>query len=360
MRLCTTRPPVPRTWTVELRPHHGGPVLYCPRCSPSGHALQATSARPAVLAHLARHARSDAVPAHLRTCQCHERGCRWHPRHRGCAGPILLVLTREHGGRIWRLADVCATCAAATPHAAAVPDTTLTAPSARHLPVDASGSSRGKRIRLPRGPSEQVRVQDMLSYLASVLPASTSPEARLLALQCALRADIHGQVRLPAGLLRGMRLEHAKAAWRELERHRWLRLLDQVAPCPGRTAVAAQLIDPLTPSPGRPDRLQGADWVLRITSRPPLRHLAAGVRLAALALEAHHSPRHARTGVEADRLSRACGIGPVGLGPLLDQLLAAGTITQWSCDPQTDDVHWVFPRPGQGPPATSPPAQASD
>ena len=345
MRLCTTHPPVPRTWTVELRPHHGRPVLYCPRCSPSGHALQATSARPAVLAHLARHARSDTLPAHLRTCQCHERGCRWHPRHRGCAGPILLVLTREHGGRIWRLADVCAACAAATPHAAAVPDTTLTAPSVRHLPVSASGSSRGKRTRRPRDPSEQVRVQDMLSYLAATLPASTSPEARLLALQCALRANNHGQVRLSGGLLRGMRLSHDPTPWHELEHHRWLQPVQQSSTCPHDQTLTAQLVDTLSHTPSRSDRHRAADWALRVTSATPLKALPASIRLTALTLEAHYSPTHAHTGIETDRLSRACGTTAAGLGPLLDHLVEAGTIRAWACDPHTEELHWTPSRP---------------
>ncbi|MFF3459666.1 hypothetical protein ACFYXH_36305 [Streptomyces sp. NPDC002730] len=344
MRLCTTHPPVPRTWTVELRPYRGGPVLHCPRCSPGGQVLQAASARPAALAHLARHARSDTLPAHLRTCQCHERGCHWHRRHRGCAGPILLVLTREHGGRIWRLADTCAACAAATPYAAVVPDTALAAPSRRHPSGDKPGSGRVKRARRRRGPSEQVRIQDMLSYLASALPRGTSPEARLLALQCVLRADNHGQVRLPVGLLRGLRLAHDPTLWHELEHHRWLHLLPQQnTACPHDRSLTAQLVDALSRAPGRPDRLRAADWALRATSSPPLRGLPAGVRLAALALTAHHSPGQARTGMDADLMRRACGLDPSDLAPLLDQLMAARAIAEWICDPVTDELRWTTP-----------------
>ncbi|MCX4826829.1 hypothetical protein OG883_45160 [Streptomyces sp. NBC_01142] len=342
-------PPVPRTWTVELRPQRGGPVLYCPRCSPGGQALQATAARPTALAHLARHARSDALPPHLRTCQCHERGCRWHPRHRGCTGPILLVLTREQGGRIWRLADICASCAAATPHAAVVPDTALAAQSTQHLPEDEPGQGR-RRARRQRGPSEQVRVQDMLSYLASALPTGTSPEARLLAVQCALRADHRGQVRLPAGLLRSMRLAHDPTPWHELERHRWFHLGSQQSTgCAHDQTFTAQLVDALSRAPGRPDRLRAADWALRVTSAAPLRMLPASARLTALALGAHRSPAHARTGVETDRLSRACGTTPADLSPLLDQLVTAGTIKAWACDPHTEELHWTPSRPAVRP-----------
>ncbi|WP_326647269.1 hypothetical protein [Streptomyces sp. NBC_01750] len=343
-------PPVPRTWTVELRPHRGGPVLYCPRCSPGGQALQATSARPAALAHLARHARSDTLPAHLRICQCHERGCRWHPRHRGCAGPIRLVLTREHGGRTWRLADICASCAAATPHAAVVPDTALTAPSTQRLPEGGPGSGRMKRARRRRGPSEQVRVQDVLSYLASALPVGICPEARLLAVQCALRADNHGQVRLPSGLLRSMRLNHNPTPWHELERHRWLHLAPQQSTiCPHDQTLTAQLVDTLNRAPGRPDRHRAADWALRATSSPPLRGLPANARLTALALAAHQSPGHARTSMETDRLLRASGLDSSGLGTLLNQLATAGTIKAWACDPHTEELHWTPSRPAVRP-----------
>ncbi|UUU28999.1 hypothetical protein JIX56_03270 [Streptomyces sp. CA-210063] len=46
------------------------------------------------------------------------------------------------------------------------------------------------------------------------------PAARLPALQCALRADACGQVRLPAGLLHGMRLQGRQELWQELAQDR--------------------------------------------------------------------------------------------------------------------------------------------
>ena len=121
MRLASTHATVQRIWTVELRPQHGRTSSGCPRCSPTATALQAASARSAALAHLARHARTDALPRICAPASAGTRGCHWHPRHRGCAGPVLLALTRDRSGRTWRLADACAACAAATSHTAVVP-----------------------------------------------------------------------------------------------------------------------------------------------------------------------------------------------------------------------------------------------
>ncbi|MGJ3558097.1 hypothetical protein ACR6C2_00715 [Streptomyces sp. INA 01156] len=128
MRLAGAHTAVRRIWTVELRPRAGGLTLACLSCAPPSAPLEASSARSAVLTHLARHARTDALPTYLRSCQCRTQGCWWHPRHRGCAGPVLLALTRDRSGRTWRLADTCAACAAATSHTAAVPDTLIGSP----------------------------------------------------------------------------------------------------------------------------------------------------------------------------------------------------------------------------------------
>ncbi|KFF98199.1 hypothetical protein IQ62_26370 [Streptomyces scabiei] len=122
---------------------------------------QPSSAHSAALAHLACHARADTLPGHLRTCQCRERGCSWHPRHRGCGGPVLLALTRDRSGRTWRLADTCAACAAATSHTAVVPDTLLGPRRLRpdDCPPDPVSANPGA------GRDERVRVREMLTYL---------------------------------------------------------------------------------------------------------------------------------------------------------------------------------------------------
>lgn len=334
MRLCTTHVRVRRIWTVELRPGAGGPVLVCPSCHPGPRPLAAGTARSAVLAHLARHARRDVLLPHLRTCQCHERGCRWHPRHRGCSGAVLLVLTRAQGGRLWRLADACAACAGATAQAAVVPDALL--PVAQ--PSKASRQPHRRAGARRPGMSEQVRVKEMLTYLASALPRFSSPTARLLALQCALRADGRGHVGLPAGLLCGMRLASHAAPWHELEHAGWLRCTDRRHGC-----TQAQLLDTavLHQAPGRDERARAAHWALRPTPLTVPRGAPPSMQLTALALSVHTE----RTAGNADPedLIRLCATAPSPLEDLLDQLTQTHTLATWHRDPETGEVCWQLP-----------------
>ncbi|MFJ6841046.1 hypothetical protein ACIQRE_00075 [Streptomyces griseoluteus] len=333
MRLASTHATVQRIWTVHLRPQTGGPALACPRCTHSP-VLLAVSARSAALTHLARHARADALPGHLRTCQCRALGCRWHPRHRGCAGPVLLALTCDRGGRTWRLADACAACAAAMSRTAVVPPTLLHADRAQTH----SSTSRSARIAPPFGPAEQQRVREMLTYLATALPRFSSPAARLLALQCALRADRQGQIRLSHGFLRGMRLHGRAELWLELEHAGWLhRSRRRYSP------VQAQLLDTavLHQGPGRTARVRAAQWALRPTPLVLSAALPSALRLAALVLAAHST-----AGVgdgELDALARQCGQPPQQLEDLLDQLVRTSLVTAWRLHHDGDEVRWELP-----------------
>lgn len=340
MRLCTTHSVVRRIWTVELRPERGGPALHCPQCPPGSPSVRAAASQ--ALAHLARHARRDVLPQHLRTCQCYPHGCRWHPRHRGCSGPVLLVLTREKGGRLWRLADICAACAAATTHAAVVPDTALgAAASAGPVTLRRKRSGNG-------GPSEQVRVREMLSYLAAALPSGVSPAARLLALQCSLRSTAAGNVRLPAGLVRGMGIGSCATTYRELEEAHWL--YSPTAPEAGREGFTAQLLDLAlrTQAPARKDRARAADWSLRSCRAKNLRRLDPLSRLLALALTAHcpeEGDRSATPLVERAYLARICGVTLQGLAPALDRLLEVCFLRQWAYSPGLEDMRWEVAQP---------------
>lgn len=336
MRLAGAHVKVRRIWTVELRSRAGGPSLVCAHCT-AHTSLMAASARSAALAHLACHARTDVLPGHLRTCQCRERGCSWHPRHRGCAGPVLLALTRDHSGRTWRLADACAACAAATSHTAVVPDTVLG--SRRPRPSNCSSAPTPVRPQ-PAASDERLRVREMLTYLGAALPRFTSPAARLLALQCALRADTRGHVRLPAGLLRSMRLRGSRELWLELAHADWLDLPDFRA-----LPVQLRLLDAalLEQTPGRRARRRAADWALRPT---PLVRPAAppALRLTALVLAAHTCARGEHS-TDMDILTRLCGHSPQQTGELLDRLVTTRILGAWQHNRETDEVFWQLPQP---------------
>ncbi len=153
-----------RSWTVRLSPDPGAGVVTCSHCpAPSLHP-QRPWTRSEVLAHLAQHARQDALPDHLRVCRCGENGCGWHRRHRGCDGPVRLALSSARAGRTWRLSDMCATCAAAAVDTVLVPRTV----TALQRP---SAAGRGTlRLRIPRRTRCGSRVREALTYLSSAAP----------------------------------------------------------------------------------------------------------------------------------------------------------------------------------------------
>ncbi|WP_197287612.1 hypothetical protein [Streptomyces apocyni] len=333
---------LPRVWSVELHPQAGGPVLACQRCAPRATPLEASSARSAALRHLALHARMDTLAGHLRTCQCRQRGCPWHARHRGCAGPVRLALAREHGGRGWRLADVCAACAHAIPHTAIVPD-----PLPAATPPAASAHQTAQPARRLPGPTAVTRVREMLSYLAAALPACTAAESRLLALQCALRADTRGRLLLARGVLRSMRMAHSSAPWRELEQAQWLRRPANSPTKENTGSMRAVLLDAavLTQVPGRHGRAQAADWALRTLTGPAVRDQTATARLITLQLAVYTLPDSPHGRAEADQLARAAGLSHAALTTILDQLAATGALQGWGFDPVTDEVAWELSVP---------------
>ncbi|MFD5453503.1 hypothetical protein [Streptomyces olivaceus] len=336
MRLAATQAAVRRVWTVELRPQAEGPGLFCLQCQAHAPVADASSARSAALAHLASHARTEVLPGHLRTCQCRALGCSWHPRSRGCGGRVLLALTRHAGGRSWRLADTCASCASVTGGTALVPDTLFGAPRLE---------SAGRAPRRPRhsassGPGERARVREMLTYLAAALPQFTSPAARLLALQCALRADTRGYVVLADGLLRSMRLRGRQELWLELAQAGWMEATGTQC-----GSMTVRLLDAavLGQAPGRSERRRAAHWALHPAPLALAPATSAALRLTALVL-ASHSITSAVSTSDLDTVCRLCGHSPQQTKELLDRLAAAHVLLAWRHHHDTDEVSWQFTR----------------
>ncbi|MFJ8955198.1 hypothetical protein ACIRO1_34405 [Streptomyces sp. NPDC102381] len=333
MRLLT-HDTVQRVWSVEMRPHR--PELSCSHCPAPRKEPGTSIGRSAALLHLARHARNGALPIHLRTCQCRERGCTWHRRHRGCHGPVRLVLTGDRGGARWRLADVCTACAALTPHTAIVPENACVSPA---RPLSRPRTASAQHVA-PGHAEARARVREMLAYLATTLPRFCSPGARLLALQCALRANRNGEARLPYGLLRGLHVHQRTELWGELEYTGWLRRSEH----PG--LVRVRLLEAAVQDfPSRHQRARAAHWAMRPLPQPLPHTLPGSVHLTALALAAHtHSDGAGLLAMSV--LTHLCGQTPEQLGDLLDRMTSSQLLTSWQQARPEDDVIWHLPESG--------------
>ncbi|WP_149184871.1 hypothetical protein [Streptomyces sp. TRM49041] len=167
---------------------------------------------------------------------------------------------------------------------------------------------------------EQTLVRDTLASLHACLPEDVGAPARLLAVQCALRADADGQLALPVGLLRGMRLGSTPTPWDELEDAHWLmRLTAPAGP------VWVQLLSHHGPHPARRQRVRAADWALRTARQYGADNdYDSNAALMALALSACRSPHAAQSPAEREVLSRARGLTPVELTRAVDRLRAGG------------------------------------
>ena len=164
----------------------------------------------------------------------------------------------------------------------------------------------------------------------------TSPTARLLALQCALRADVYARVRLPTGLLLGMRLRGRREVWEELADSGWMEMPDLKPACMEVRLLDAAILEQV---PGRGERRRAAHWALRPTPMllPPAAPLA--LRLTALVLAAHTSGQ-AHHSIDMDALARLCGHSPRQMAELLDRLTRTRILAAWHHRRDTDEVLW--------------------
>ncbi|MFD6906909.1 hypothetical protein ACE1N8_32385 [Streptomyces sp. DSM 116494] len=190
------------------------------------------------------------------------------------------------------------------------------------MTMTSSGSSVARRrVRQPKGPGDQIRVREMLSYLAAALPGHIGAAARLLAVQCALRMDSEGQARLRTGVMRSLRLGRDPLPWSELEQSRWLRRTP-TATGAADGVVTAQLLDGVlfAQSPARPDRRSAADWALRMASGGCTAAGDPSLRLTVLCLAAHTDAHAGRGCAELERIAHDCGLVPAELITVLDRL----------------------------------------
>ncbi|MFE9045663.1 hypothetical protein ACFYOG_32755 [Streptomyces sp. NPDC007818] len=181
----------------------------------------------------------------------------------------------------------------------------------------------------------------MLSLLAASLPFHTSPEARLLALQCVLRCEAGGALALPRGLIRGMRLGDAEPLWREMLDARWLR-----SAAPTALGMRVQLNDPLPGLPGRGLRAQAAHWALVASHGPSIQHASSTSRLAIVTLQAHTQPAHFKGLGDSHTLARMCGTSQHQLLVTAQGLLDSGVLQNCSLV-NGEDLAWNWP--GTGP-----------
>ncbi|MDQ0811735.1 hypothetical protein QFZ63_003449 [Streptomyces sp. B3I7] len=172
----TPRERVPgRVWTVRLDPF-GGPSSGAVRlsCSCPGCGDQrlpgAPEGRRAAVAHVNAHLagiRTGGGPRAEAWCGCRAADCAWHspeiltgrragtrPASGGgrCGGSVVLTVFADRAGRLWRIAEVCARCAAAT-QGCRVLDTAAS-PPARSAPPAEGADARGPG----RGPESVVAV----------------------------------------------------------------------------------------------------------------------------------------------------------------------------------------------------------
>ncbi|MFF4573798.1 hypothetical protein [Streptomyces sp. NPDC001410] len=178
----------------------------------------------------------------------------------------------------------------------------------------------------------------MLNYLAAALPADMGADARLIALQCALRMRDTAQTKLPYGVLRSLRPGAAADAWHELTQAGWLRPLAF-----GESAVEVRMVDValLAQHPARPDRLQAADWALRTACRTHPGSDSLSV-LVTLCLASHCPPGEHSGTAEKEQLARECGISLHALHGTLDHLKRTHVLKYWGEDQLPDDLLWTL------------------
>ncbi|MEU6404288.1 hypothetical protein [Streptomyces sp. NPDC046985] len=108
-----------RSWTVRLTGHgdRTASVTCSSACAMPPRSRDLAALRRFAEAHAHAHAKAATVHDDA-ACQCRRQQCAAHEESPAdCAGRIVLVLRHDPAvGQVWALAEVCASCAASTPH----------------------------------------------------------------------------------------------------------------------------------------------------------------------------------------------------------------------------------------------------
>ncbi|MFI5534131.1 hypothetical protein ACIA8O_36900 [Kitasatospora sp. NPDC051853] len=263
------------------------------------------------MAHLARHARREQLPPHLRFCRCATGGCSWHVGTRRCGGQIVLVVFSDWDGSSWRLADVCEQCARSIPRTVRLPAPRLTPPPPDRPPVPSAARTHQLGHLATRA---------ALAYTAASLPPTLGAEARLLAVVCALRTGTSGIARLPPGLHRALRITAPARALTDLQEAGWLHYLSR--PRGGPAVLVPELA-------GTPCRRPDSHWAIRLLTHPRVAIAPARDRLTVLAVSSWLEHPGTPYLVDPAAVTRACGTETAHLHTVLDDLKADGTLTRW-------------------------------
>ncbi|MGW2815964.1 hypothetical protein [Streptomyces sp. NPDC001415] len=176
-----------RVWTVRLdpygRPSAGTVKLSCsrPACAEQRFPDGAAAGRKAAVGHInmhLAHIRAGGGPRAEAWCACRAADCAWHTpdpdagRRSGvrpvagsvrCGGPVVLTVYVDRTGRLWRIAEMCARCAAATPDCRALD----TAP-----PPTGAGQSAGKPA-VEREPADSTAGGGVAAMFSDQRPSPT-------------------------------------------------------------------------------------------------------------------------------------------------------------------------------------------
>ncbi|MFD7666013.1 hypothetical protein [Streptomyces sp. NPDC059788] len=192
-----------RVWTVRLapygRPSAGAVRLSCsrPACDDQRFPDGAVAGRKAAVGHVNLHLariREGGGPRGGAWCACRAADCAWHtpnpdagrrsgtrPVAARCGGPVVLAVSADRAGRLWRIAEMCARCAAATPGCRVLDTAPASAPgrpAAQQEPVGGPGAGDMAAVFSDHGPSPTVDSPSPATARPATVPPARAASPR--------------------------------------------------------------------------------------------------------------------------------------------------------------------------------------